>query len=371
MERFHNPNPRPFISTEIDFKTLLTEWTHLEAHETVNADTDLSSLMNIPPEIIKELETVCNIDNLTIKPEPTDFLNFKIPANHNLQCLKTKEKFNNNRSQHPRNPYAHIYNNKYSFADEKRKETITIDKTITGPELILTITVFQPYKKRPGCKYIRDLKMEQQFKVLGSQKLTVLRDKFICLGDNSILKDCSDHPDLKLDNKAKDVFTSGLFYINGTLYNDMRNAQSRDNSRAIIEWANEYTDMEIGPFESRLMEETRFLDLKLRLGYPYLYQHLGDCEHLMVFQDVRLMNCEDCQDVARYPIVSGVSCRHRVICMVCRHLTAKWVTTGNRRLNADPFFFCDSCFRAFNYDKNGQKIGEFFAQPFVDRSALL
>ena len=36
----------------------------------------------------------------------------------------------------------------------------------------------------------------------------------------------------------------------------------------------------------------------------------------------------------------------------------------------EPFFFCDICFRGFNYDENGEKIGDFRAYPYVDVNAL-
>jgi snRNA-activating protein complex subunit 3 len=35
------------------------------------------------------------------------------------------------------------------------------------------------------------------------------------------------------------------------------------------------------------MEEVCFEALELRLGYPYLYSHHGNCEHLMIFRDMR------------------------------------------------------------------------------------
>ena len=36
----------------------------------------------------------------------------------------------------------------------------------------------------------------------------------------------------------------------------------------------------------------------------------------------------------------------------------------------DPFFFCDECFRDFNYDENGKKIGNFKASQYVDVNAI-
>ena len=35
------------------------------------------------------------------------------------------------------------------------------------------------------------------------------------------------------------------------------------------------------------MEGTKLEDLTVRLGYPYLFSHHGNCEHLLVFADLR------------------------------------------------------------------------------------
>lgn len=56
--------------------------------------------------------------------------------------------------------------------------------------------------------------------------------------------------------------------------------------RHIMDWASDPM-RSIGPFGSAVMEQTRFIDLQLRLGQPYVYMHQGDCEHLIVFSDMR------------------------------------------------------------------------------------
>lgn len=35
------------------------------------------------------------------------------------------------------------------------------------------------------------------------------------------------------------------------------------------------------------MSETLISDLEIRLGYPYVYKHRGECEHNIVFLDAR------------------------------------------------------------------------------------
>lgn len=47
------------------------------------------------------------------------------------------------------------------------------------------------------------------------------------------------------------------------------------------------THKNLANFSQKSMAETRFIDLSIHIGKPYLYCHQGDCEHIMVFTDVR------------------------------------------------------------------------------------
>lgn len=61
---------------------------------------------------------------------------------------------------------------------------------------------------------------------------------------------------------------------------------SLNNFRYLREWDKEAND----PFDSSTcvdMNKYCFNDLKVRLGCPYVFLHLGECEHLIVFKDIR------------------------------------------------------------------------------------
>ena len=122
------------------------------------------------------------------------------------------------------------------------------------------------------------------------------------------------------------------------------------------------------------MEETRFEDLTIQLGYPYLYFHQGNCEHLLVFKDVRLYDWRidpSPNDSDVFPQLVGTVRKLNYFCNLCDLNSAKWMVFENNRLPSSPFFFCENCFFTFNYDKNKQKIGHFKAYPYVDNSAIL
>ena len=61
--------------------------------------------------------------------------------------------------------------------------------------------------------------------------------------------------------------------------------------RVMIDWAKDPQRRKcpgLGLFTSKRMEDVVFDDLKIKLGYPYLYCHQGNCEHLLIFTDLRL-----------------------------------------------------------------------------------
>lgn len=58
----------------------------------------------------------------------------------------------------------------------------------------------------------------------------------------------------------------------------------------IIDWAkenNRFKQPGLSMFESHEMADAMFEDLRVRLNYPYLFVHQGDCEHVMMVRDVR------------------------------------------------------------------------------------
>lgn len=120
------------------------------------------------------------------------------------------------------------------------------------------------------------------------------------------------------------------------------------------------------------MHEWTFDKLNIRLGHPYLFVHQGDCEHLMVFSDLRMFNsATDNASVKDYPKFLTGNRRTQTRCGLCNLNTAKWLTFGDTRLPQEPFYFCETCYIDFEYDENNEKVVNFKAFPYLDRTALL
>ena len=235
-------------------------------------------------------------------------------------------------------------------------------------------TVYRVRMYRPTQHFHEDhvgasnLKYSQEVWLLGHHTLTDLRDIFWCNADlNSVGAQQVDTV-MKPALKAREVYTSGMIYMDGTFYIDRRNIDNIDYSEVIREWAAD-PKRELGPFTTETMENVRLDSLALRLGYPYLYTHQGNHEHLFSFIDVRLLGPGDPQSVSEYPLIRSVGYQAGKYCMVCQNTIANWVTMDNQRVTEDPFFWCNNCYAKFNFiDK--KRVGNFKAFRYFDPNVL-
>lgn len=211
---------------------------------------------------------------------------------------------------------------------------------------------------------------DQVYEVISTLPLSALRDQIRCVADNRHNREVSGDPDSVTHGRdAGHVYKSGYFYINETFYNDMRCHQNLDYSETIIKWASQQ-GRGIGPFKKSTVTET-FADLTIQLGYPYLYVHQGNCEHLLVFSDIRLIKSVDSSNLLDYPKFIHSNRRPHINCIFCKVNVAKWFVKDNDQMPEDPSFLCERCFRMFCYDTTGQKKCDFKAYPFLDKSVLI
>jgi len=113
------------------------------------------------------------------------------------------------------------------------------------------------------------------------------------------------------------LFIHDTFYLDGCPLDS-----STDPTTAIRAFLKRKRQQGIGAYHTVPMGDTRVRDLTLRLGHPYLFQHVGNCEHLIIFTDLRLMNAGDAQEVEKYPL-KVMDDRASTTCIVCRRVLAR------------------------------------------------
>lgn len=103
-------------------------------------------------------------------------------------------------------------------------------------------------------------------------------------------------------------------------YVDSRNSQMIDLSKEIKEWA---TGKQLGSFHTSTMETTTMSSLNIRVGRPYVYQHMGNCEHIIMFSDIRLLDSKDPTRRSDFPKIHGLGRNYGKHCMMCSDFYAK------------------------------------------------
>ncbi|XP_022906759.1 snRNA-activating protein complex subunit 3 [Onthophagus taurus] len=325
-----------------------------ETHEKLFGD--------ILSEDFEKLTTICNVDNLTVHHEfePSEMEKFyknshkDLPEDakklHTIQAkISWENKYNNVSSTEPK----HI-NLLQDF-----NESIDFEP---GSDVIITVNVHQPYTGHIGMLSKRNycigfIKSCHELIALGSQSLKDLKNKIIC-DHNEFSKEVND---IYESNKDDETIQNGssLICIDDKLYVDMPNTDSIDYSVVVKKW-NEDNKLKLNFTTDDMSVKLR--DLNFRLGYPYLYQHNGNCEHLFVFSDVQLVKkchslCRD--DYPYYKTINGYMLKN---CNICKKVSAKWICTNNNRLIHNVTYFCQDCLISYNY-KDGEKIGDFKLYP--------
>ncbi|XP_077237488.1 snRNA activating complex family protein isoform X2 [Tasmannia lanceolata] len=232
---------------------------------------------------------------------------------------------------------------------------------VSYPEVVLTIEIYHNIKVH---------KKTQEFLVLGRQLLTDLRDNIYCLTDH-------------LMQKAEQHDPSGYFLIEDVFYNDLRDPSAIDYSEPIFDWLRNHKDEALDRWECVIsgelqkmrksllggesishlpdfkaidMHKTRFCDLRFRLGSGYLYCHQGDCKHIIVIRDMRLIHPDDVQNGAAYPIRTFQRRPHCWKCSICKIYRATKVTVNDKWAQENPSYFCDNCYFLLHYAEDGSLL---------------
>ncbi|XP_044203034.1 snRNA-activating protein complex subunit 3 [Thunnus albacares] len=332
-----------------------------EDEETFHAN--FAKEMGVSAETMTELKAVCSLDSLRCHPEDQQPDTDVVPPDPMLTTLVQRKKRQDYRAS------LKISKNRHDlYADELERLTVgrkseAPDDMVPEGEVILTINVYYPaiFKR---FTYVRP---HMTLLMTGSHSLADLRDAICCVSDLQVCGEFSTTPDMAPDFISKDHFKSAFFFFEGVFYNDMRFPECQDISMTTIEWAKARN---FPPYTQAKMEETRLVDLRVKVGFPYLYCHQGDCEHLVIITDVRLAHKNDCLDKKLYPLLTH---KHRVLtqkCSVCHVYIGRWITTNDQFAPSVPCLFCDKCFRMLHYDASGNKLGDFFAYPYVDHGAF-
>lgn len=221
---------------------------------------------------------------------------------------------------------------------------------------IIKIRFYEPFKYTPCVK--NHPRFHNEYTVLGSNLLTDLRDIFYCPCNFGPFFDISEYPTAKIIQE-EDAPNPGFFFIHDTFFNDTRNDRNVDYSESIIKWMKKFHYTR--NFKTANMQDTKFEDLRIRIGYPNVYQHHGACEHLFCFTSVDLIDSSESLTRSDYPKISLSSNKRTVTCDICNKIEAEYIVTNCPLHVKDPTKLCEKCFFSFHYINRDTKTCEFNA----------
>lgn len=349
-------------------------------HKVYNVKEDMTKLMttldsNDFPKDFADISRVCKISqdmvdsiSLEICKAYEDYgddeiheENSELPDPYNafsnealqLNCLKTimETKFDNQEGRLKYSKIAH----ETPIVEEAEEVS---DDVLPLKEYVLNIRFYEPFKAAKSLK--NHPRFHQEFQVLGSQFLVELRDKIYCQCNYGPFLDVSDKPN-EIEEPPSNIErpNPGFFFIHDTFYNDQRNPENQDYSEVILDWSKKNNYMR--SFKSALMETTKFEDLKLRIGYPCVYQHQGACEHTFCITSIELVNTYDKLTRSSYPITVGASKKRTMLCDICSKRETTHVVTDCALHVKDPIKICSECFTSYHYINGDTKAVSFSA----------
>eukprot|EP01103_Thecamoeba_quadrilineata_P015716 TRINITY_DN5051_c0_g1_i1.p1 TRINITY_DN5051_c0_g1~~TRINITY_DN5051_c0_g1_i1.p1 ORF type:complete len:325 (-),score=42.80 TRINITY_DN5051_c0_g1_i1:331-1305(-) len=200
-----------------------------------------------------------------------------------LECIKNKTKVpTEKKPKKAKKLINYITNTRHHFMTET--EAPKDFQQIHDNEVVITVSIYHPRKKA---------KMEE-FLVLGSQRLTDLRDRIYCISNHIF---------------DGETTVSGCFLFENVIFDDMRvkehmrivedentGVKTEEHmvlqpipySNYLINWLNGHKRSDLDrTYVARIMSDFTFKEIGLRIGCPYLYLHQGNCEHSIIFTEMR------------------------------------------------------------------------------------
>ena len=118
-----------------------------------------------------------------------------------------------------------------------------------------------------------------------------------------------------------------MFFFGNTFYCDSREVISKDYGELIDRWAKENPKMKLGPFVHRKMEGSTVAEIEIRFGYPYVFMHLGNCEHLITFIEARYADLQFTKLNLKNTLLGGnYGFIRELISVLNADLALKWVS---------------------------------------------
>ena len=188
--------------------------------------------------------------------------------------------------------------------------------------------------------------------VHSEQTLLDLCNSFQCAGSHRLRvqkKLVEEHGlSLKIPSDSCMMYVDDHFYVNGPvdLSEPIRKWLAENNtSNAHVQGWQDSELSEMAPVSR--MENVKISSLNLILGEQYLYTHIGECDHAVVFEECSLATKDDEADLSCYPKLVWKSKLPTIRCATCG-AGAQVEVVGDSLSDRFPCYMCEACDSMFH-----------------------
>ncbi|KAI7888951.1 snRNA-activating protein of 50kDa MW C terminal-domain-containing protein [Mucor mucedo] len=220
--------------------------------------------------------------------------------------------------------------------------TVTSDDSKSLEDTLITITIYNPQKTD---------KKFQEIEILGSQKLSDFRDAMYCLSDFLSNGDkLGQIPTGEIINTSEKKLSPSIIYMDHVFYLDTRLQQQDDYYDELIKsWlTRKGVNKGVFKYEKKAMEDAVVKDIPIYIHKPFVFLHQDGCEHMLQFQDVRLLSPSEYQSKSEFPRTTHNLKYDRFKCSMCTIFPATKITEEEVLSGFSPCYFCDKCFVSFH-----------------------
>lgn len=230
---------------------------------------------------------------------------------------------------------------------------------LSSGDIILSIAVY-PSGRNSSLHPMH----KQEFEVKGTDSLSVLQEQIYCLSKRIVNELAPNVADENFIN------TSSFLLIEDTFYDDPMADESRPSDiylkalKAVGSRSQCASSLFSDPENVRQLslKLTRWIDLKLRLNRPYLFVHLGGCEHCFIITQVRAFNATTDSNILLPRKTLTLKARRRK-CRVCEVYAGSKILLHDKLMHENPCIICEKCFSGF-HPENDVGYSDFEIVPY-------
>lgn len=243
--------------------------------------------------------------------------------------------------------YAALPNNGTSSKCPKDKaDTVMTAEPVLGDDVIITFSIY------PGGKSaLLHSSHKQEIEVKASDSLLALTEEIYCLSRRAA-------NDLLIEPSHIELTKSSSFlFIEGVFYDDEldENSHARPSDiyfeafKIVGNTSNSANILVSNPnsVQRASLKSTTWMDIKIRLNMPYLFAHLGGCEHVIVINQIRAANSADGSDIVFPHVTQSLRVRRRK-CRVCEVYAGTKMLINDKLLPENPCIICEKCYEGFH-----------------------